>query len=112
MEDGARLLLNKRAYLQGETLPPGQARIGNSGFDVYYWNPIAAQLKATPNLRTVRNLSGGGSKHMIIPEGASVLGPDSGERTVPVRTARRPATASQIDYLTRPMLERLAPVPK
>jgi hypothetical protein len=107
--DGTKLLLNKRPIVPGETLRPGQERIGNMVYDVYYWNPTPEQLSATPNLRAVIGLSGAGTLHAIIPEGASVLTVESGEHTVPVKIQDLPATASEINYLTRLMMEHLSP---
>jgi hypothetical protein len=64
MDDGAKLLLNKRPAVPGETLAPGQQeRIGNMVYDVYYWNPTKSQLSKNPQLRTVTNLSGRGTCH-------------------------------------------------
>ena len=107
MADGTKLLLNKRPTIPGETLQPGQERIGNMIYEVYYWKPTRAQQSADPNLRTVTGLSGAGTLHAVIPEGASVLSIDSGDHTVPVKVQDTPATASEINYLTRLMMEHL-----
>jgi Domain of unknown function (DUF4157) len=107
-EDGTKLLINKKPFVSGEPLGPGQEHIGKFVYDVYYWNPTEAQLKANPNLRTVIGLSGNYGLHVVMPEGAEILSADSGERTVPVKITELPATASEIDYLTRVMMEDLA----
>jgi hypothetical protein len=112
MVDGTKLLLNKRAAVPGETLAPGQERIGNMVFDVYYWKPTRAQLKANPGLRTVTGLSGGATLHAIMPEGGTVLSTESGDYTVPVKVENLPATASEINFLARMMMESIAPPAK
>ncbi len=110
MESGTKLLLNKRPAVPGETLAPGQERIGNLVYDVYYWKPTMDQLSKMPQLRTVTGLSGAGTLHAIMPEGGTVLSADSGDHTVPVKVETLPATASEINFLSRLMIEQIAPV--
>jgi hypothetical protein len=107
--DGTKLLLNRRPAVPGETLLPGQEKIGGMVYDVYYWNPTSRQQSISPNLRKVTGLSGAGTLHAVIPEGASVLSVASGDRTAPVKVTDLPATASEIDYMTRLMMEHLSP---
>ncbi len=109
MDDGAKLLLNKRPAVPGETLAPGQQeRIGNMVYDVYYWNPTKSQLSENPQLRTVTGLSGGGTFHAIMPEGGTVLSAESGAHTVKINVHELPATASEINFLARLMIEQVA----
>ena len=78
-------------------------------YDVYYWNPTRAQRTANPKLRRVTGLSGAGTLHTIMPEGGTVLSAESGEHTVPIKVQELPATASEINYLARLMIEQIAP---
>jgi hypothetical protein len=108
IDDGTRLLLNKRPAAPGERPGPGlQERIGDMIYDVYYWNPTPKQRTRNPELHTVTGLSGGSTLHAIMPEGGAVLSAQSGAHTVPVTSAELPATASTINYLTRLIIERI-----
>ena len=101
MEDGTELLLNKRPALPGETPGPGQKHIGKMIYDVYYWKP------ASPQPRSVTGLSGAGALHAIMPEGGTILSRESGDNTVPITIQELPATASEINYLARLMIEQV-----
>jgi hypothetical protein len=55
----------------------------------------------------VTQLSSAGKRHVIMPEGAKVMSHESGDHPASVTINELPATPSEIDYLTRLMMEYL-----